>query len=133
MYFMEDDALRELERLMRSVPNFPPRGHGVILLCRSAPDSILCNSEKCPYPTGRKEESGCRECLSNRIEAGTASYSEILKETMAAIRYPPFVIRLNQYLKESEECPMDFKNEQHRKVFAETIQKMDKKNYARPL
>lgn len=25
---------------------------------------------------------------------------------------------------------MDFKNEQHRKVFAETIQKLDKKNYA---
>lgn len=130
MYFMDDDALRELERLMRSVPNFPPRGHGVILLCRASPDGILCDSKRCPYPTGRKEKAGCGECLSDRIEAGTASYREVLTETMAAIRYPPFVQRLNQYLKESEGRPMDFKNEQHRKVFTEAVQKLDKKNDA---
>lgn len=130
MYFMDDDALRKLERLMSSVPNFPPRGHGVILLCRSSLDDIYSGDEKCPYPTGRKEKSGCGGCLRDRIEAGTATYSEILTETMAAIRYPPFVRRLNQYLKESEGCPMDFKNEQHRKVFAEAVWKLDKKNHA---
>lgn len=134
MYFMDDDALRELERLMRSVPNFPPRGHGVILLCRSSPDGIYSGDEKCLYPTGRKEKNryGSKDgiCMKDRIEAGTATYSEILTETMAAIRYPPFVQRLNQYLKESEGCPMDFKNEQHRKVFTEAVQKLDKRNDA---
>lgn len=131
MYFMDNDALRELERLMQSVPNFPPRGHGVILLCRSSPDGIYSGDEKCPYLSGRKEERGWgAERLSDRIQAGTATRREILTETMSAIRYPPFVQRLNQYLKESEECPMDFKNEQHQEVFSEAVQKLDKKNYA---
>lgn len=134
MYFMDDDALRELERLMQSVPNFPPRSHGVILLCRSSPDGIYSGDEKCLYPIGRKEKNryGSKDgiCMKDRIEAGTATYSEILTETMAVIRYPPFVQRLNQYLKESEGCPMDFKNEQHRKVFTEAVQKLDKKNDA---
>lgn len=50
--------------------------------------------------------------MHERIEAGTVTHREILTETMSAIRYPPFIKRLNQYLKESEEFPMDFKNEQ---------------------
>lgn len=130
MYFMEDDALRELEMLMRCIPNFPSRGHGVILLCRPGHDDH-CGSGNCLHHTGRKGERGCgSECLIDRIQAGKATYREILVETMSAIHYPPFVIRLNQYLKESEETPMDFKNEQHREVFSEAVQKLDKKNYA---
>ena len=134
MYFMDDDALRELERLMRSVPNFPPRGHGVILLCRSSPDGIYSGDEKMPVSYWQKRKKRCGSeygsRLQDRIEVGTATYSEILTETMAAIRYPPFVQRLNQYLKEREGCPMDFKNEQHRKVFTEALQKLNKKNDA---
>ena len=34
MYFMNDNPLRDIERMMRSIPNFQPRGHGVMILCR---------------------------------------------------------------------------------------------------
>lgn len=49
---------------------------------------------------------------------------------MAAIKYPPFVRRLNLYLNESEEYPMEFKNEKHRELFGEAIRRKDKKDYA---
>lgn len=105
-----------------------------MLLYRSPLNGIYSGIENCPYSTDRKEERRCGSeygsCPQDRIEAGTATYSEILTETMAAIRYPPFVRRLDQYLKESEGCPMDFKNEQHREVFTAAVQKLDQKNDA---
>lgn len=33
MFFTEDDNLRELEYLMKGVPNFKPRGHGIMVVC----------------------------------------------------------------------------------------------------
>ena len=55
---------------------------------------------------------------------------ETLTETMSAISYPPFQRRLEQYLKESEENPMDYRNEKHRIAFTEAIEKLNRKDYA---
>lgn len=33
MYFTETMSLHEIEKFMRMIPNFRPRGHGVIILC----------------------------------------------------------------------------------------------------
>ena len=33
MYFTETPSLREIEKAMKMVPNFTPRGHGVVILC----------------------------------------------------------------------------------------------------
>ena len=79
MYFFADEPLRELERLMQRAPNFLPRGHGVIVLCRNE-----CSAGDCA-------------CLKERMEAGAATYREIIAETMSGIRYPPFVTRLERY------------------------------------
>ena len=127
-------SLRELERLMQGVPHFPPRGHGVFVLCRHEYSKADCDCRYCPHFTGKGENRGCSldwcVCIKERIKAGTASRKETLLETVSAIRCAPFIGRLNQYLKESEESPMIFKNEKHRAVFAETVRKLDRKNNA---
>jgi len=33
MYFTQNPSLHEIEKLMRMIPNFRPRGHGIIVLC----------------------------------------------------------------------------------------------------
>lgn len=129
--FTNTSSLHELERLMTEIPNFTPRGHGVMILCKHEYTAKNCD---CPYHTGREKKIACGldrcSCLKERIVAETATTKEILTETMAAIKYPPFVRRLNQYLKESEINVMNFKNEQHRRTFTEAIRKLNRQNYA---
>ena len=43
MYFMDDKTLRNIERLMRGVPNFKPRGHGLVVICRFDYESVVKN------------------------------------------------------------------------------------------
>ena len=132
MYFSDSYELRQLEKLMRSIPNFRPRGHGVVILRRYEYTEKDCDCRACPHHISRKKGCGTDKCpcINERITAGAATLKEAVAETMAAIRYPPFVKRLNQYLKESEENPMYFKNEKHRTAFTEAVAKLDKKDYA---
>ena len=132
MYFSNDYERRQLERLMMTIPNFRPRGHGVVILHRYDYTEKDCDCRLCPH--GQKGKKGCAvtrcPCINERITAGAATLKEAVAETMAAIQYPAFVRRLGQYLKESEENPMYFKNEKHRTVFTEAVAKLDKKDYA---
>lgn len=105
MYFRDTLSQKETKKLMQGIPNFAPRGHG--LFVPKAELTLYENSN--PTPTS----------LSNAIE-----------KTMSAIYCPPFQRRLKQYLKESEESPMDYRNEKHRIVFTEAIQKLNRKDYA---
>ena len=34
MYISETPSLREIEKTMKMIPNFTPRGHGVVILCK---------------------------------------------------------------------------------------------------
>lgn len=131
MYFSDSYELRQLEKLMRSIPNFRPRGHGVVILRRYEYTEKDCDCRACPHHISRKKGCGTDKCpcINERITAGAATLKEAVAETMAAIQYPPFVKRLNQYLKESEENPMYFKNEKHRTAFTEAVAKLDKKDY----
>ncbi len=98
MYFMQNDRLREMEKLMQRVPNFRPRRCGVITI---------------------------------RItEIPPSTFAGVMMKTASAIRYRPFRLRLQQYLKESEETPMIYKNDKHRVAFEAAIRKEGKKNYA---
>lgn len=134
MYFCEDASLQEIERLMRRIPNFSPRGHGIVIVCSHEYSASDCDCRICSYHTGRGKKTGCSlercACMKERIESGAASQREIIAETMSVIQYQPLLIRLEKYLKESEDSPMDFKNEKHRAVFADAVLKLDKKNYA---
>lgn len=98
MYFMQNGRLREMEKLMQRVPNFRPRGRGVIAI---------------------------------RItEIPPSTFAGVMMETASAIRYRPFRLRLQQYLKESKDSPMIYKNDKHRAAFEAAVRKENKKNYA---
>ncbi len=132
MYFTETDALREMERLMQCIPNFPQRGHGIVIL--KGGSGIRDDCMYCMHRQGRPPDFGCalREnfCIAQRIRSGKATPGEVLGETLYAAVYPPFQQRLNQYIKENEENPMEYRNEKHRAVFENAIQKRDQKNLA---
>lgn len=98
MYFSQSKELREMEKLMQMIPNFKPRGYGVVAI------RVL---EK-PPPT----------------------FAEIMAETVSAVKCPAFLRRLNQYLKESENNPMMYRNDKHKAAFESAVRKENKKNHA---
>ena len=131
MLFTETPKLRALERLMTSIPNFMPQGSGYMVLhCFEPPPEpcpkryrtycgkgVKCKVPHCPY-------------LEAHIIAGRASRAEVMKETMKHIRSHEFSRRLCSFLRESEDHPMHFRNEKHRLVFNEAMEKLDRKNNA---
>ena len=91
----------------------------------------MCDCRYCPYYRGKRKctASQC-PCIEERIVAGAASRAEVMAETMRDIHNGAFRRRLNQFIKESEELHMNFRNEKHRLAFVEAIRKLDKKNFA---
>lgn len=133
MLYTEPLSFRELDRLMRSVPNFAPRGHGIILSRKQEYTAKDCDCRYCPYYSARRKNACALDrcdCVAERIIAGVATYRETIAETMSVIHYPPIVRRINQLLKESEETPMNYRNEKHRIVFAEVIARLNRKDKA---
>ena len=108
MYFSDNPSDRYYEKMMVGIPNFRPRGHGVVIVGSRPVEPLVIF----------------------RIQEGTATYREILTETTKNIKHKRFRHRLNKYLKESEMNPMQYKNEKHRLDFEEAIRKKDKKDYA---
>lgn len=104
MYFTETKALRELELLMRLVPNFKPQACGSMLL----PGQVYI-------------------CLHPPVPL---TYQEMITETMQAVRYRPFLKRLQELLEESEKKSMEYQDSRHQRLFLRAIQKKDRKNYA---
>ena len=103
MYFSETPSLREIEKTMKMIPNFTPRGHGVVILC--------------------KHEFAEENCIG-------VSQKERLARTMSQISNPLFQKRLKKYINESETIPMNFRNSKHNITFTDTIRKKNKKDYA---
>ncbi len=105
MYCDDMFSKRNFEKFMQTIPNFAPRGHGLYI---SKSELTLYENQNSP----------------------PVSLSDAIKKTMSAINYPPFQRRLEQYLKESEEKTMYYRNEKHRIAFTKAIEKMNKKDYA---
>ncbi len=103
MYFSETPSLREIEKTMKMIPNFTPRGHGVVILCQN--------------------EFAEENCIG-------VSQKEILEKTMSHISNPLFQKRFKKYINESETIPMNFRNSKHNITFTDTIRKKNKKDYA---
>lgn len=98
MFFTEDYNLRKYEYLMRGVPNFKPRGHGMI---------VVCGLRYIPMYESRKQ---------------------LILWATQNIRHPAFRKRLNNYLIERGEYVMDFVNNRHREAFEESIRKVNRGN-----
>ena len=84
MYFSDNPSDRYYERMMVGIPNFKPRGRGVVIVGSRPIEPLVIL----------------------RIQDGTATHREILTETTKAINHRRFRHRLNQYLKESEMNPI---------------------------
>lgn len=105
MYCDDIFSQRNFEKFMQAIPNFAPRGHGLFV----PKEELTLYENPNPPPT---------------------SLRDAIEKTMSAINYPPFQRRLKQYLKESEEKPMDYRNEKHRIAFIEAIEKLNRKDFA---
>lgn len=117
--------------MMTAVPRFRPKGGGIMVLHHFEYTAEMCDCRYCPYYRGKRKctASQC-PCIEERIVAGAASRAEVMAETMRDIHNGAFRRRLNQFIKESEELHMNFRNEKHRLAFVEAIRKLDKKNFA---
>ena len=131
MIFSDLPQQRALERMMTAVPRFRPKGGGIMVLHHFEYTAEMCDCQYCPYYRGKRKctASQC-PCIEERIVAGAASRAEVMAETMRDIHNAAFRRRLNQFIKESEELHMNFRNEKHRLAFVEAIRKLDKKNFA---
>ncbi len=131
MIFSDSPQQRALERMMMAVPRFRPKGSGVMVLRRFEYTAEMCDCRLCLYYNRKKKctVSQC-PCIEERIVAGAAGRSEVMAETMKDIHNAAFRRRLNQFIRESEELPMNFRNEKHRLAFDEAVRKLNKKNFA---
>lgn len=131
MIFSDSPSQKALERMMTQVKGFPPRGSGVMVLRRFEYTAEMCDCRLCLYYNRKKKctVSQC-PCIEERIVAGAAGRSEVMTETMKDIHNAAFRKRLIQFIRESEELHMNFRNEKHRLAFDEAIRKLNKKNFA---
>lgn len=132
MIFSKLPQQQEIERLMTSVPRFHPKGSGVRLPRHFEYTAEVCDCRFCLHYRGNEKcAAGICPYIEERSAAGAASHAEIMAETMKNIRNAAFRRRLDQYIRESEVSPMNFRNETHRVAFEETIRGLDRKLFAR--
>lgn len=131
MIFSDSPSQIALERMMTQVKSFPPRGSGVKVLRHFEYTAEMCDCRLCLYYDRKRKctVSHC-PCIEERISAGAANRAEVMAETMKDIHNAAFRRRLNQFIRESEELHMNFRNEKHRPTFVDAIRKLDKKNFA---
>ena len=134
MLFTENRYDRSMEQMMKGVPNFYPRGSGIVVTGRFQYTAEMCDCKLCGEYIPKK---GCGVprcvCLEERISVGVASVKEIMNDTMNEIKHSGFLRRLKRYIKESEAIPMTFINEKHRLNFDEALSRLnqlDRNNYA---
>lgn len=105
LLYTESPYDRFIESLMIEIPGFLPRGHGIYIS-----QSEWTLYEKTQHPP--------------------ASLRDAVERTMSRVNCASFHKRLTQYLKESEECPMSYRNKKHRIAFTEEIERLNREDYA---
>ena len=90
MYFSDNPSDRYYERMMVGIPNFKPRGHGVVIVGSRPTEPLVIL----------------------RIQDGSATHREILTETTKAINHRRFRHRLKAALNEKLNMILEFIDEQ---------------------
>ena len=86
MYFSDNPSDRYYERMMVGIPNFKPRGHGVVIVGSRPTEPLVIL----------------------RIQDGTATHREILTETTKAINHRRFRHRHHQQVMSRVMRKIDF-------------------------
>lgn len=86
----------------------------------------MCDCRLCLYYSRKRKNivSQC-PCIEERTATGAANRAEVMAETMKDIHNADFCRRLNQFIGESAELHMNFRNGKHRLAFVETILKLN--------
>ncbi len=99
-YFTTGTPLAALERQMRMIPNFAPRGHGR-RLCSYRPTAADVDCRYCI----QHQRAGCRSLtcpyLAERLEAGAVTLEELAEETIRAWRHTPLKERAMQVIRQA--------------------------------
>ena len=129
MIFSDSPQQKALERMMTAVPRFLPQGGGIMVRHHFAYTAEMCDCRYCLYYCRKCTADSC-PCIEERILAGAEKRSEVISKTIKDIHNAAFHRRLNQFIIENEELPMNFKNKKHSQVFDEAVRKRNKKNFA---
>ncbi len=86
-YFTTGTPLAALERQMRMVPNFTPRGSASAILCRYHPQAADMDCRNCI-----QYRRGCRSAaclyLTERLQVGSVTMEELIAETIRHWKHP---------------------------------------------
>lgn len=121
MLFMESPYEQMLEKSMMSVPNFRPRGQGVIVLNRFEYSAEMCDCRNCTEKVGKR----CRHTVCNyfteRIHAGVVPFSELIKTALSEVKNNAFRIRLSKYMNKNEGKWMLYRGDDHKQLFEKAV------------
>ena len=129
MNYLETPNAKEIQKLMKP-PNFKPRGHGIFISEKRRYNAAECECKECTDRKKKRRNLGEKTpCLEERIHRGEIPQTRVLMETFSGVKSQDFIIRINEYIKESENRSMQFKNEKHKTTFeiaASTMNQHDK-------
>ena len=122
MLFSTKPKDMSIERMMTSVPDFPPKGHGTYILGRHKYTAEECDCSFCPHYKRKNCKLPECEYIEERIEAVAVGYAEFMSHALSAIENRAFQKRLTQYLKESEIEFMPYRGNAHKEMFEKAIE-----------
>lgn len=93
-YYAADTPLADLERMMMAIPRFTPRHSGVVILCRFhyRPQDVECRL--CTQFQRKRCAAHTCPWLRERLEAGSASYGELVAECFRGLDHQPLKRRI---------------------------------------
>lgn len=114
-YFTADTSLAGLERMMMSVPRFTPRHSGVVILCRFhyGPQDVECGL----CTQFRRRSCGTAACpwLRERLEAGAATYGELVAGCFQGLGHRPLKQRITVVT--DGKAKLSYAGQEHRQRF----------------
>ena len=128
MYFTISTPLHPYEVMMQGIPNFLPRSHGTYIYRRESVPVVQTDCQYCLYYHGGK--CSLEECpfLELKSANGTATVQQIMAAVFSAVTYPPFIGRLKQYIRESENKNMNYYGKKHESDFKQALERIDPNN-----
>lgn len=128
MYFTAYTPIFPYEVMMRMIPNFLPRGHGMYVIVRSeSKEETEC--DLCCYYRRKKCDLPTCPFIREKIKFGTATKKQILDAVFKNIRNSKFRERLSSFIRESENTNMNYFNKWHEYGFNKALERIDRENY----
>ena len=128
MYFTTYTPIFRYEVMIRMIPNFLPRGHGMYVFIHSETkeetDCDLC----CYYKRTKCDLTTC-PFIKQKIKFGTATKKQIMDAFFMNIRHSKFRERLSLFIRESENTNMNYFNKWHEHGFNKALERIDRENY----